>query len=205
LAESYNVDVRLLRATEQINHSRVKKIIEKVRESLWIIRGKTIGILGLSFKPGTDDIREAPSLCVIEELLKEGAILQLYDPKAMSNTKQVLPEQPGRVTYCENSYNAAREAHAVLILTEWEEFRELDLRQLRNQMSIPILIDGRNIYDFDRAHEAGLEYFCMGRAGLSKASANIAPASPRIYRKRSKLATPPEATPIANAAKTTMD
>ena len=128
-----------------------------------MVRGKTLGILGLAFKPGTDDIREAHSLKIIESLLKEGAILRLYDPQAMPNTQRMLPEEPGRLIYAASPYEAARGADALLVLTEWNEFRELDLHHLRELMAVPIVVDGRNVYNPDQMGKAGFEYFCVGR------------------------------------------
>ena len=163
LAEEHGVDFSLLKEVERINQQRVDVIVSKVREALWVLRGKTIGILGLAFKPGTDDIREAVSLKIVKALLDEGSILQLYDPQAMPNTRSVFPETPGHLTYCTSAYEAACGAHALLLLTEWEEFRQLDLIGLRDLMEVPVLVDGRNTYDPSAAREAGFEYFSIGR------------------------------------------
>ena len=163
LAEEHSVDFSLLQEVERINQRRVDVFVGKVREALWVLRGKTIGILGLAFKPGTDDIREAVSLKIVKALLDEGSILQLYDPQAMPNTRSVCPETPGHLTYCTSAYEAACGAHALLLLTEWEEFRQLDLIRLRDLMEVPVLVDGRNLYDPSAAREAGFEYFSIGR------------------------------------------
>ena len=163
LAEEHSVDFSLLQEVERINQRRVDVFVRKVREALWVLRGKTIGILGLAFKPGTDDIREAVSLKIVKALLDEGSILQLYDPQAMPNTRSVFPETPGHLTYCTSAYEAARGAHALLLITEWEEFRQLDLIRLRDLMEVPVLVDGRNTYDPSAAREAGFEYFSIGR------------------------------------------
>ena len=129
------------------------------------MRGKKVGILGLAFKPRTDDIREAPALKIIEALLKEGASVQLYDPEAMPNALRVLPEERGRISYCRTAYEAAAGAHALLVLTEWNEFRELDLRRVCELMEVPILVDGRNLYQPSAARNAGFEYHSIGREG----------------------------------------
>jgi len=163
LAEEHSVDFSLLQEVERINQRRVDVFVRKVREALWVLRGKTIGILGLAFKPGTDDIREAVSLKIVKALLDEGSILQLYDPQAMPNTRSVCPEKPGQLAYCASAYEAARGAHALLLLTKWEEFRQLDLIRLRDLMEVPVLVDGRNTYDPSAAREAGFEYFSIGR------------------------------------------
>ena len=163
LGEEQGVDVSFLKEVEKINRRRVGLFLKKVRQALWVIRGKTIGILGLSFKPGTDDIREAPSLRIIETLLAEGAILRLYDPQAAANTRAVFPEEAGRVKYCASPLEAAAGAHALLLLTEWEEFLQLDLAHLSQLMQVPVLVDGRNFFDPQKARAAGFEYLSIGR------------------------------------------
>jgi UDPglucose 6-dehydrogenase len=163
LAEEHGVDFALLQEVERVNHRRVEVFLKKVRQALWVLRGKTIGILGLAFKPGTDDIREAVSLKIVRALLDEGSLLRMYDPQAMPNTQGVFPEIPGRLTYCTSAYETARGAHALLLLTEWEEFRQLDLARLRDLMEVPVLVDGRNLYDPGAAREVGFEYVSIGR------------------------------------------
>ena len=163
LGEEHGVDCSLLREVENINLRRINVFLKKVRKALWVMQGKTIGVLGLAFKPRTDDIREAPALKIIDVLLKEGASVRLFDPEGMPNAQHVLAEKPGKVTYCKTAYEAAAGAHALLILTEWNEFRELDLRRVRDLMDVPVLIDGRNIYDPTTAQQAGFEYHSMGR------------------------------------------
>ena len=172
LAEEHGVDFCLLQEVERINQRRVDIFIRKVREALWTLRGKTLGILGLAFKAGTDDIREAVSLKIIQTLLDEGSILRLYDPEAMPNTQAVFPEAPPQLTYCSSAYEAARGAQALLLVTEWDEFRELDLARVRDLMDVPVLVDGRNLYDPEAVRKAGLEYLSMGRDGA-------APTGPR--------------------------
>ncbi|OFW30821.1 MAG: hypothetical protein A3J28_04965 [Acidobacteria bacterium RIFCSPLOWO2_12_FULL_60_22] len=163
LAETHGVDFALLKEVERINQQRAELFLKKVRQALWVLSGKVIGVLGLAFKPNTDDIREAPSIQIVESLLAEGASLQLYDPRAMANMRQRFPEQEGKLRYCSSPYEAARGAHALLILTEWEEFRKLDLSRLREQMEVPILLDGRNLYDPASVRAAGFEYISVGR------------------------------------------
>jgi len=168
LGEEHGVDCGLLQEIEKINLTRIDIFLKKVRQALWVVQGKTIGVLGLAFKPGTDDIREARSLKVVEALLEEGAILRLYDPEAMSRTRLLFPEQPGRLTYCDSAYEAARGAQALLLATEWEEFRKLDLLRVRELMEVPILVDGRNLYDPEEMRKMGFEYLCMGRGSSGK-------------------------------------
>lgn len=162
LAQQYNVDFQLLREVEAINQRRTEVYLQKVRKALWVVRNKTIGVLGLAFKPETDDVREAPSLRIVRALMAEGAHLQLHDPRAMDNFRAAASENE-QVSYCESAYAAARGAHCLLLLTEWEEYRNLDLGKIRELMEVPILIDGRNLYEPRQVQAAGLEYFSMGR------------------------------------------
>jgi UDPglucose 6-dehydrogenase len=171
LAEEHGVDFSLLQEVERVNQRRVDVFVRKVRQALWTLPGKTLGILGLAFKPGTDDIREAASLKIIQALLDEGSVLRLYDPQAMPNAQRVFPTSMERLTYCPSAYEAARGAHALLLLTEWEEFRQLDLLRVRDLMEVPVLVDGRNLFDPDAVRRAGFEYVGMGRGGTWPASA----------------------------------
>jgi len=165
LAEEHGVDFSLLQEVERINHRRVEVFVHKVHQALWNLRGKTLGVLGLAFKAGTDDIREAVSLKIIQALRDEGSILRLYDPQAMANTQTVFPASTEGITYCTSALEAARGAQALLLLTEWEEFRQLDLARVKEVMEVPILIDGRNLYDPEAVRQAGFEYVSMGRDG----------------------------------------
>jgi UDPglucose 6-dehydrogenase len=164
LAEEHNVDCSLLRETENINNARVERLLRKIREALWVVRGKTVGVLGLAFKAATDDVRDAPAFKVIAGLLREGAKLKLFDPKAMENAKATFPDLIEHCVLCKNAYDAATGTDALLILTEWSEFKQLDLVRLRNLVHIPILVDGRNLLDPGEARAAGFDYFCMGRS-----------------------------------------
>ncbi len=172
LAEEHGVDFSLLQEVERVNQRRVDVFIKKVQKVLWTLRGKTLGILGLAFKAGTDDIREAVSLKIIQALLNEGCMLRLYDPQAMPNTQEVFPASTERLSYCSSAYEAAHGAQALLVITEWEEFRQLDLLRLRNSMEVPILIDGRNLFDPDAVRKAGFEYVSIGRDGATPAGAH---------------------------------
>jgi len=165
LAEQQGVDCSLLRAVERINTRRVEVFLEKVRNSVWVISGKKLGVLGLAFKPNTDDIREAPSLKIIEALLKEGAELRLHDPWAMPAAKALYPPVAGLITYWESPYEVARGVEALLLLTEWDEYNHLDLGRLRDLMQVPALIDGRNFFSPQEARQARFSYAGMGRRG----------------------------------------
>lgn len=163
IGEELGVNFGLLKEVDKINSNRIKIFIEKIRKALWILKDKKIAVLGLSFKPETDDIRNAPSIFLIKELLKEGSLLNLYDPKAMSNMKKVYPEKPPQISYFSSAYKALEETNACLIVTEWNEFRSLDLKRVRQLMANPIIIDGRNLFHPTEAKEAGFEYYSMGR------------------------------------------
>jgi UDPglucose 6-dehydrogenase len=173
LAEEHGVDFSLLQEVERVNQRRVDVFIKKVHKALWTLRGKTLGILGLAFKAGTDDIREAVSLKIIQALLDEGCILRLYDPQAMPNTQEVFPASMERLTYCSSAYEVARGAQALLLLTEWEEFRQLDLLRVRDSMEVPILVDGRNLFDPATVRNAGFEYVSIGRDGVTPIGAHM--------------------------------
>jgi UDPglucose 6-dehydrogenase len=163
LAEEYGVDFSLLKQVEAINQRRVELFVKKVRKALWVLHDKTIGVLGLSFKAGTDDTRESPSLRIVDALLSEGATLRLHDPKAIPLLKKVLPESAGHLTYCDSPYSTAERAQALLLLTDWPEYRSLDWRKVRGLMDLPLVIDGRNLLDPNLMERAGFEYISIGR------------------------------------------
>ena len=178
LAEEHGADFSLLQEVERINQRRVDIFIRKVRQALWTLGGKTLGILGLAFKPGTDDMREAVSLKIIQALLDEGSILRLYDPQAIPNAQRAFPASTERLIYCSSAYEAAHGAQALLLLTEWEEFRQLDLLRVRDLMEVPVLVDGRNLFDADAVQKAGFEYVCMGSEEQGPASLRAFPGKP---------------------------
>jgi UDPglucose 6-dehydrogenase len=173
LAQEHGVPCGILSAVEDVNLRRIEVFLEKLRHALWVLRGKTIAVLGLAFKPLTDDIREAPAVRVVEELLKEGAKVRVYDPEAMPNARHVLPEEPGRVEYCRTAYDAAEGAHALLVVTEWDDFRKLDWTRVHNAMEVPVLVDGRNLLDSAEMQELGFEYSSMGRGTREGAPAAV--------------------------------
>jgi UDPglucose 6-dehydrogenase len=163
LAEEYGVDFSLLKEVEAINERRVDLFVKKVRSALWVLRDKTIAVLGLAFKPGTDDTRESPSLRVVSALLKEGAILRLHDPKAMPLLRKALVPVEERLTYSESPYAAAAGAQAVLILTDWPDYQCLDWQRIHREMDLPLLMDGRNLLDPETMRRLGFEYISIGR------------------------------------------
>ena len=163
MGEDLGVKFNLLKEVDRINKERIKVFVEKIKKSLWILKDKRIAVLGLSFKPETDDIRNAPSIDVIKELLNEGAKVRLYDPKAMDNMKEVFPEQPPQILYVNSPYEAAEGAAALLIITEWDEFKGLDLKKIKDAMANPIIVDGRNIFEPEDVRSLGFEYYSVGR------------------------------------------
>jgi UDPglucose 6-dehydrogenase len=161
MAKDHGVDFSLLEEVDKINQRRAVQFVEKVRSVLWSLKDKTLAVWGLSFKPNTDDIREAPSLRLVPMLLKEGARLKLYDPKAMENFKKLYP--PGKdLDYAPDMYSAVEGASALLIFTEWEEFQRADLNKVKELMELPIIIDGRNIYEPKVVRGLGFEYYGVG-------------------------------------------
>lgn len=163
IGEDLGVNMNLLKEADGINSERIAVFVEKIKKALWILKEKKIAVLGLSFKPETDDIRQAPSIKVIKELIKEGSLLRLYDPKAIENMKNIFPEDPPQIIYAESSYEAADRANALLIITEWDEFKNLNLEKLKETMANPIIVDGRNIYQAEAVRKQGFEYYSMGR------------------------------------------
>jgi len=163
MGEDLGVKFNLLKEVDRINKERIKVFVEKIKKSLWILKDKRIAVLGLSFKPETDDIRNAPSIDVIKELLNEGAKVRLYDPKAMGNMKEVFPEQSPQILYVNSPYEAVEGAAALLIITEWDEFKGLDLKKIKDVMANPIIIDGRNIFEPEDVRSLGFEYYSVGR------------------------------------------
>ncbi|MEO0160486.1 MAG: UDP-glucose/GDP-mannose dehydrogenase family protein [candidate division WOR-3 bacterium] len=160
IGSSYGLDFSLLLAVENINNSRIDRIIEKLKKALWNLNNKKIAIWGLSFKPNTDDIREAPSIKVVNRLLKENATISAYDPKAMNNFKKLFPN----IMYGNDKYEVLKNANALLILTEWDEFKNVDFGKMRELMRTPIIVDGRNIFECEEVRKYNFEYYPMGRS-----------------------------------------
>jgi len=159
IAENYGYDYKLLKATNEINEDQKKIFVEKVKKALNEINGKTLAVLGLSFKPDTDDMRFAPSTYIIGELLEKRAKIKAYDPVAMDKAKTILSS----VSFCKDPYEASKGADALLILTEWNEFKEIDLKRIKSLLKNPLIIDGRNIYDLSTMEKEGFRYISIGR------------------------------------------
>lgn len=159
ISKKFDEDNEILRAVVALNERRVPRFCERIESRLKPLKGRTVGILGLAFKPNTDDLREAKSLEIIRFLLDRGARVRAYDPVAMNGAKALMPE----IELVENAYAAAEGADALVIVTEWNEFKLLNLERIRKMMAQPIVFDGRNIYKIESMLEAGLEYYCIGR------------------------------------------
>ena len=161
VARECGYDFRLLDEVMRINEEQRDRFVRKVRSALWTLRGKRLGVLGLAFKGGTDDIRESPAILIIQALLQEGCKIKAYDPAAMDRTQEVMQS---KIEFANSAYEAAHGTDALLILTEWEEFANLDLRRLRQELNYPIVIDGRNLYDPEVMAAHGFTYYSVGRA-----------------------------------------
>ncbi len=166
MAAEAGLHPQLLNAVMDINHDQRRLIVTKLSSILGSLRGCTIGILGLAFKPNTDDMREAPSVDIIRWVTSQGAVVRVYDPVAMQTGHDALEREGIRmesVTCCDNAYEVAEEADALVMVTEWNEFKSLNMLQIRSNMRRPVLIDGRNIYEAAEMNRLGFIYRGMGR------------------------------------------
>ena len=159
IAHKAGYDFELLEAVKTINEKQKHLIIHKIEKALWIIKDKTIGILGIAFKPGTDDIRMAPSLDIIKLLQEEGAKIKAYDPQAMEKARQAL----GNVKFCKDAYQVAKDSDCLCVITEWDEFKKLDLLKVKRLLRQPVIVDGRNIFDPKKMKTLGFRYSAVGR------------------------------------------
>ncbi len=159
ICEKIGYNFGLLKAVKLINEQQKEFFLGKIKDNLWIIKDKTIGVLGLSFKPNTDDIRNAPSIDIIRSLQQEGARIKVYDPQAMVKAKNVL----SNVVFCKDAYAVSRASDCLLVVTEWDEFKELDFAKVKRLLKRPLIIDGRNIYDPAQMEKLGFKYIGMGR------------------------------------------
>jgi UDPglucose 6-dehydrogenase len=162
VAEQCGYDFGLLTEVMRINSEQRRRFVRKVRSALWTLRGKRLAVLGLAFKGDTDDIRESPAIEIIEALLREGATIRVYDPAAAEKAAAVLPGNG--VVFSADPYDAAANSDALLILTEWPEFANLELTRIRSLLKYPIVIDGRNLYEPQQMTDAGLIYHSIGRS-----------------------------------------
>jgi UDPglucose 6-dehydrogenase len=159
IAEKYGYRFEIVRSVMKVNEKQKERMVAKVKEALGNLKGKTIAVLGLSFKPNTDDMREAPSLKIISSLQREGAKIRAYDPKAMEVARKIFK----KIEYGKDPYDVAKGSDALLIITEWNQFRNLDLKRLQKMMKSPVFLDFRNIYEPAKMREMGFKYFAVGR------------------------------------------
>ncbi len=159
IAEQNGYDFRLLREVQRINTDQMERFVKKITETLWVLKDKTIGVLGLAFKQNTDDVRMSPAIDLCQRLQKEGATLRVHDPKAMDKARAVLTN----VTYIDDMNAVADGCDALVVATEWDEFKKLDLERARKSLTHPILFDGRNLFDRAEMERLGWIYKSVGR------------------------------------------
>jgi UDPglucose 6-dehydrogenase len=159
IAEKAGCDFSLLKEVEKINQRQIEFFMEKVRRELWSVQNKKLAVWGLAFKPNTDDVRFAPSIVLLKALLEEGATINAYDPVASEKARSVVRN----VNYCKDAYQAAQDADAILIVTEWDEFRDLDWVRVRKSVERPLILDGRNMLDAREIAKHGFDYIGVGK------------------------------------------
>jgi UDPglucose 6-dehydrogenase len=159
IAEQVGYDFRLLKEVQNINANQMDRFVKKILDTLWVLKDKTIGVLGLAFKQNTDDIRTSPAIELCQRLQKEGARLRVHDPKAMDKARAVLPE----AAFVEDMNAVAEGCDALVVATEWDEFKKLDLERVRKALSHPIFFDGRNLFDAAEMERLGFLYKSIGR------------------------------------------
>lgn len=165
VGKEHGYEMPIVEAARTVNFRQRERVVEKLQEALKGVRGRTVGVLGLAFKPGTDDVREAPALDVVRLLLERGAHVRVHDPVAMANARAALAniEEASEVEFVEDPYQLARNADALVLATEWREYRELNLERLAQLMRTPVLVDGRNLFAPEEARRAGFTYLGVGR------------------------------------------
>jgi len=166
VAHESGYDFRLLDEVMQINEEQRNQFVRKVRQALWTLKGKRVAVLGLAYKGGTDDVRESPAIAIVQMLLKEGCRVTAYDPAATARARTEFGGD-AEISFATGAYQAANEADALLILTDWEEFTALDLSRLRARMRQPIVVDGRNLFSPEQMEKAGFVYYSIGRSEVA--------------------------------------
>lgn len=159
IGEKAGYEMKLAAATKRVNEQQRARMVDKIRNVLGCLQGKTVGLLGLAFKPNTNDLRDSPALMIAEHLMKEGCTIRAYDPEGQEEALAMLPEMIG----CQDAYDAAKGADALVLVTEWNQFRNLDFNQMKSLLHSPIFIDLRNVYDPERVASYGLYYVSVGR------------------------------------------
>ncbi|MFQ5480837.1 MAG: UDP-glucose dehydrogenase family protein [Thermodesulfobacteriota bacterium] len=160
IARKHGYTCKIVEAVVEVNRAQRELVLKKIKSVLGDLAGKTVGVLGITFKPNTDDIRDSPAVYVIERLSEEGAAVRCYDPAGMDNAREVLDPA---VEYCRDAYDTASHCDALVILTEWNQFRKLDIPRIKNILKSPLIIDMRNIYDPDGMKDLGIRYISVGR------------------------------------------
>ena len=161
ISDELGYEFGLLKEVQKINAIQMDRFVKKITDTLWILKGKTIGVLGLAFKQNTDDVRMSPAIDICHRLLKEGASLRVYDPKAMNKAKDVLPDDG--VYYIDDMDDVSNGCDALVVATEWPQFKELNLVKAKEAMTAPIIFDGRNLFDPIAVEELGFTYKSIGR------------------------------------------
>jgi UDPglucose 6-dehydrogenase len=159
IAEQIGYDFRLLKEVQHINANQMERFVKKITDTLWVLKDKKIGVLGLAFKQNTDDVRSSPAIDLCQRLLKGGAILRAHDPKAMGKARAILPD----ITYVDDMNDVAEGCDALVVATEWDEFKKLDLERARKSLTHPIMFDGRNLFDRAEMERSGWIYKSVGR------------------------------------------
>lgn len=159
IMKANGIEAKILTAVDEVNELQKRSLIEKIKKLVPVLKGKNIAIWGLAFKPKTDDMREAPSILIIQQLQELGAKIKAFDPEAQETAKKILQD----VTYCDDPYFAVKGCDALVIVTEWNEFRDLDLKKVKRLIKHPNIIDGRNIYEPYEMEKLGFNYICVGR------------------------------------------
>ncbi len=164
LSEKSGYHFNLLKDVRQVNEEQKSLFVQTIEDKLWIVKDKVVGILGLAFKPNTDDMRNAPAVDIIHALQQEGARIKAYDPQAILPARRIFK----KVTYCQDPYALAKGCDCLLVLTEWDEFKKLDFERIKRLMRHPILFDGRNVYHDCNLEEIGFEYYGIGRGNIRR-------------------------------------
>jgi UDPglucose 6-dehydrogenase len=159
IADNYNYDFKLLKEVENVNLAAKQQIVKKSEKMLGDLNGKEIGVLGLAFKPNTDDMRFAPSIEIINWLKERGAKIKAYDPQSMEKAKKIITG----ISYQDDIYNTARDVELLIVVTDWNEFKEIDFQKIKSIMKAPNIIDARNIYNEENLKSLGFNYIGVGR------------------------------------------
>lgn len=160
VAEKSGYDFSLLKEVKKINKKQRENFIKKIEEKITNLKGKKIGVLGLSFKPDTDDMRESPSIDIINYLIESGSSVYVFDPEAMAKSREIFGD---KITYCKDIYSACKDCDALVIVTEWGQFKKMNLKKIKDILKTPLIIDGRNIFSPEKMAKLGFDYYSVGK------------------------------------------